>query len=297
MRNKTPLVSIGLATCNGAQNLRRALDSILSQTYRSIEVIVSDNASTDDTPDIVREYGKRDPRLRSVRQEENIGAANNYLFLLREARGKYFMWATDDDWYDQKFIEALVKELEAHPECGVGMSSFERRFPDGAVKDRVLLVGDLKLTNKSHAFLFQKIIHGSPVHVYFYGLFRKELLTSLVGRGFPKCIRPDRVFMAEVALATRFASVEPVLYYKTRSYELPEVRILSDSRYAKDAVQQAFRSPLAHTRYLSFLLLWPLTSRIVPLHRKMMASIYWPRIFWAKKGRVAREVLRFLRVI
>lgn len=286
---KSSLISIGLATCNGAQTLRRALDSICLQTCKDVEIIVSDNASTDETEAICREYEAKDSRVRFFRQKENIGAVKNYLFVLERAQGKYFMWATDDDWYDQKFIEELVEKLEAHPECGVAMSSFERRFPDGKLKDRVLLTGELALNGRSHLYTFKKMIAGFPIHVYFYGLFRREFLLRLTSRGFPKCIRPDRVFMVEAALAAKFASVEPVLYYKTRSYDPPE-KITLDERYSPDAIQEAFQSPLAQTKYLLNLLTWPLSSRLVPLSRKAVVPFYWMCFAVKKRRAVAREI-------
>ncbi len=287
-----PLVTIGLATCNGAKTIRRSFDSICSQTYKNLEVLISDNASTDETETISREYAAKDPRIRYIRQKENMGATKNYLSLLERARGKYFAWATDDDWYDHRFVESLVMALEENPEHGVAMSSFERRFPDDKLKDRVQLTGDLDLTGRSHAYLFQKMISGFPIHIFFYGLFRRELLRRLVARGFPICIRPDRVFMAEAALATKFVSVKPVLYYKIRSYESPEVRILNDERYNPDVVQAEFQKSFAQTKYLLNLLTWPLSSSAVPASRKLVIPFFWLRFVAKKKGTVAREIYK-----
>lgn len=103
-----PTVSIGMPVYNGTKYIREALDSLLAQTFRDFELIVSDNASTDDTESICREYASRDTRIRYVRQSENMGPIKNFQFVLDEAKGEYFMWAAADDVWDVKYIETLL---------------------------------------------------------------------------------------------------------------------------------------------------------------------------------------------
>ena len=74
MLGKSPRVSIGMPVYNGAAFLKESLDSLLSQTYGDFELIISDNASTDETESICRSYAAGDPRVRYQRQEENRGA-------------------------------------------------------------------------------------------------------------------------------------------------------------------------------------------------------------------------------
>src|ERR671915_430558 len=92
-----PLVSIGLPVYNGANYLRKAVETILEQSYESLELIISDNASTDDTADICRDLSARDARIRVSRNAQNVGAARNYNIVFNAARGKYFKWAAHDD--------------------------------------------------------------------------------------------------------------------------------------------------------------------------------------------------------
>src|ERR1035437_6848500 len=93
----SPKVSIGMRVYNGGKYIRRALASLLAQTFTDFELIISDNASTDGTEAICREYAAGDPRIRYVRQGENLGAMANFRFVLNEAGGEYFMWAAHDD--------------------------------------------------------------------------------------------------------------------------------------------------------------------------------------------------------
>lgn len=130
------MVSIGLATRNGARYIREALDSLLEQTYGDFELIVSDNASSDETPKICREYAARDRRIRYFRQSENIGALLNYNFVLKEARGNYFMWASDDDIWKPTFIERCVGILGKEPDVIVAFSAFEDFDDYGNVRER-----------------------------------------------------------------------------------------------------------------------------------------------------------------
>jgi len=114
---QTPLVSIGVPVYNGEKSLARTLDCLLGQTYRNIELILSDNASTDATADICQTYGARDGRIRYVRQPSNLGLHGNWTFVADQATGEFFMWAAADDHWEPEFVEVLVNALLAHPEA------------------------------------------------------------------------------------------------------------------------------------------------------------------------------------
>jgi len=111
-----PKVSIGMPVYNGEDTLQCALDSLLGQSFADFELIISDNASTDGTESICREYAERDRRIRYVRQPKNVGIAANFWFVLGEARGDYFMWAASDDTRSRDFVEVNMKFLSANPE-------------------------------------------------------------------------------------------------------------------------------------------------------------------------------------
>lgn len=102
-----PKVSIGLPVFNGEAFLRESLDSLLGQTFEDFELIISDNASTDATADIISEYAAFDTRIRYVRQPENIGGSENFLYVLSQARAELFMWASHDDVWEENWLEVL----------------------------------------------------------------------------------------------------------------------------------------------------------------------------------------------
>ena len=117
MDDKYPLVSIGMPLYNADQYLREALDSLLAQDYPNFELIISDNASTDSTEAICREYAARDARVSYSRNEENIGAFRNQNKLMQMAGGKYFMLAAHDDLRAPSCVSECVAALEENPEA------------------------------------------------------------------------------------------------------------------------------------------------------------------------------------
>ena len=104
---RLPRVSIGLPVYNGGSFLDEALKSLLGQTFTDFELIISDNASTDATADIVARHEALDSRIRYFRQPENIGAHENFLFVLSKARAELFMWASHDDIWEENWLEVL----------------------------------------------------------------------------------------------------------------------------------------------------------------------------------------------
>jgi glycosyltransferase involved in cell wall biosynthesis len=92
---------------NGADYIEEAVDSLLGQSFVDYELIISDNASTDETGSICRDYAARDPRIRYVRQSDNRGPTANFQYVLDEAIGEYFMWAAADDVWDRVWVESL----------------------------------------------------------------------------------------------------------------------------------------------------------------------------------------------
>lgn len=113
MNSSHPLVTIGIPTYNRAAMLRRSIESALHQDYPMIEVIISDNASTDSTKDICQEFSRQDVRVNCIKQAVNIGATANFAEVLRKASGDYFMWLGDDDWIDVPYVSSCMSLLMA----------------------------------------------------------------------------------------------------------------------------------------------------------------------------------------
>lgn len=103
--DEMPSVSVGMPVYNSEATIGRSIESILAQTFGNFELIISDNASTDNTQSICESYADRDVRIKYIRQESNLGGTSNFIFALNQAKADYFMWAAGDDFWSTNFIE------------------------------------------------------------------------------------------------------------------------------------------------------------------------------------------------
>ena len=122
-------LSIGLPIFNGELFIHKAIESILAQTFKNFELIISDNASTDSTKQICEEFAKQDSRIRYFRQESNIGIHKNFNFVLKQAKNEYFAWAAVDDHLDNDYMEKNIKILDSDKKI---VSSVGKIIPIGA---------------------------------------------------------------------------------------------------------------------------------------------------------------------
>ena len=109
-----PRVSFAIPVRNGEQFIGRALDSLLDQDFADFEVVVCDNASIDSTSAIVQRYAARDPRVRYVRNAENIGQIENFNLAFRLTHGEYVRWMGADDWLEPA-ARRMAEHLRARP--------------------------------------------------------------------------------------------------------------------------------------------------------------------------------------
>jgi glycosyltransferase involved in cell wall biosynthesis len=185
-----PLVTIGIPTFNRPAGLARTLASMCSQTYRNVEIIVSDNASTD--PSVratVDEFAAKDARISYHRHPENLGAMPNFSSLLPKSRGDFFMWAADDDRWEPFFIERCVAGLQADPALAVCQLEAQYEVPGEALFP--FFFEGAPFHDYSSASPVERVKHLLR-HVYgnlVYGVFRRDALfhqgrpiTEWVGR-------------------------------------------------------------------------------------------------------------------
>jgi glycosyltransferase involved in cell wall biosynthesis len=119
MESVSPTVTVGMPVFNGEKHIRQAIESVLKQTREDFELLISDNASTDRTAAICREYAARDGRIRFVAQDENRGAYWNFRFVTDHARGRFLIWLAHDDALDERCIEESVSHLCEHSQTVV----------------------------------------------------------------------------------------------------------------------------------------------------------------------------------
>lgn len=209
-----PVLTIGMPVYNGELFLRQALDSLLAQTFRDFELLISDNASTDCTPEILREYAARDTRVRLARQSQNIGIMLNVTWVVENARGRYFMLVGDDDVYEPKFAETMIALLERRPSIDMVYSNFAYVDPEGNIVSGGLktFLGDR--AGHAHNFaLFLRFRSCLPMMMGIYRTesFRRALPFVSFDNGMTGGI--DLVFLFRFLTYATVASTKEVLFY------------------------------------------------------------------------------------
>jgi glycosyltransferase involved in cell wall biosynthesis len=204
-----PLVTIGCAVYNGEATLARALTPLVEQDYPNIEILISDDCSTDSSPRIYEEFAKKSPRVRIIRHPKNIGITENFNFLVREARGKYFMWADQDDIRDRTFVSKTVPKLEEDPEvvlCHSQTGVFVADPDD--VKYIIKLFGVNGVRSRPLRYLkFLRFCTDTTV----YGLMRTDVLKTT--KIYRRDLGSANALLFELLLRGTFVEVPEVLYF------------------------------------------------------------------------------------
>ncbi|HMK12331.1 MAG TPA: glycosyltransferase family 2 protein [Acidimicrobiales bacterium] len=167
----SPLVSILVPTYNRCSTLETALDSAIGQTHRPIEVVVSDNGSTDDTQATCTRYAEERAEIRYLRQPRNLGPTQNFELLRRAARGKYLVFLGDDDWFDAEYVARCLREFDAHPDCAIVAGRARYHPADGSP---AYLDAPINLTSEDpveRIVDYYKVVLRNAV---FYGLVRRS---------------------------------------------------------------------------------------------------------------------------
>jgi len=206
----TPLVTIGLPVFNREQFVRQSIESLLNQTFRDFQLIISDNASTDSTGMICEEYARKDPRVRYFRNAENIGNPGNFNRIFSLSQSPYLKWSTSDDYWAPTMVEKALEIMEAdrsivlcYPKTTIVDREGENPQP---YEDNLHLVSD----DPKERFI-QLLTRIGLAHQH-TGLIRAESLsrTHLLGR-YPGS---DVALLAELTLYGKFYEIPERLYFR-----------------------------------------------------------------------------------
>jgi glycosyltransferase involved in cell wall biosynthesis len=201
-------VSIGLPVYNGQNYLAQAIESVLAQTYSNFELIICDNASEDDTPQICKKYEKLDSRVRYVRNQANIGAAANHNKTYELATGGYFKWISHDDLLAPRYLEACVAALNKDP--GAILAQSVVHCIDG--EGKVFFVYDHSSVGTGSARQSDRFGGAARNHrcLEIFSVIRTEALAgSVMHAGYAGA---DQTLIIELALRGRFALVPEPLF-------------------------------------------------------------------------------------
>lgn len=203
-------VSIGMPVYNGEQYLADSLDSILKQTYSDFELIICDNASTDNTEKICRDYMKLDRRIRYFRNPVNIGAAKNYNNVFQISIGEYFRWANHDDLFAPESLARCVEVLDNRADV---VLVYPRTKIINYMGDIVCNYNDdLDLQTEVVSDRFAKAWQRVRMINVIYGLIRRKIIekTTLMNDFFGA----DVSFVAELSLYGKFFEIPDYLFFR-----------------------------------------------------------------------------------
>jgi glycosyltransferase involved in cell wall biosynthesis len=205
----SPPLTIGLPVYNGQNYLSESLDSLLAQTYTDFELIISDNASGDDTEAICRDYAARDDRIRYHRQNVNIGAAPNHNYLVQAARGRLFKWAAHDDLFAPELVARCIEALDAQPELILAHSYMGIVDEQGATLEEYDY--HLATDSPSPSVRFRSLMFTEGGDD-FYGVIHTDVMRRIAPHD--SYHNAGRKFVAEMSLYGPFHQVPEIMFFR-----------------------------------------------------------------------------------
>ncbi len=235
-RSSTPIVSVAMPVYNAAAYIEESVQSILNQTLSDFELLISDNASTDNSAALCEQLAARDPRIRLVRQAINIGANRNYVVVQRMARAPYIKWASSNDLCAPTFLERCVEQLERDPRAVLSMPQVMIFDSDPAKAEpyaRSQALQEEKAVDRFRAYFTRCLGLNNAIN----GVIRSDALNACLPLGVYGSA--DVVLMAELALRGKFLEVPEPLFFRRvssaaatsyRSMREAELHIAPESR-------------------------------------------------------------------
>jgi hypothetical protein len=190
-----PLVSIGIPTFNRAAGLRRAAASALGQTHRHLELVISDNGSSDETPDVCARLAASDQRVRVIRHPANRGPIANFNAVIDAFRGEYAVLLADDDWLDADYVSRCLSVIRTSADHAL-VAGVPRYHLDG----RAVREGDqTELLDDRPSTRMRRYLRRVDDNGIFYGLSRTEQLRR--SAPMPDVLGADWLLVAGLAFA------------------------------------------------------------------------------------------------
>ena len=278
------MVTIGVPVYNGEQFISCALDSLLGQSLANIELIISDNASTDSTETICRDFARRDARIRYFRQKRNIGAPSNWNFLIHEAHGKYFKWASASDYCAPMMLERCVNAMQGNPNIIVCTGLTQTIDENDQLQE--VYIRDKSINEDSPSARFSHIMHTLSRNNIISGVIRLDVLRrTRLNRQYPS---GDFVLIAELALYGKLKVMPEVYLFRRRSRD-SFTSMLTPIELQRIHEPQA-KAPLKLIRirrysdYITSISRTPIsTIEKVRAYQATLRSMYWSRkILWGE---------------
>lgn len=209
-----PLVSLGVPVFNGELLLSRCLDSLLKQDYPNLEIVISDNGSTDRTPEIGERYSRSDSRVKYFRAERNRGLPWNFNRVFELSSGSYFAWTSHDDEREPSFVSLCVDRLERRQDAV--LSSGRVAVSIDPYDDVVYEAHFENVSGQADAVTRYRDALTSLPPPAFYGLYRSSAIRKT--RLFQEVVGTDLAFLHELIIHGPLVPIPEVLMrYRARA--------------------------------------------------------------------------------
>jgi len=209
--SRRPLVSVVLPVYNGEQFLPKAIETVLTQTFDDLELIISDNASTDTTAEIAAHYVRIDQRVRYLRHAQNLGVDRNWTFAALQARGKYLKWLSSSDYLAPNLLANCVDRLNADRSAVLCFPATQQIDTN----DRLLraVSHDFEVVSTDPIERFFRVVSNLQVNSpMIAGLIRRDAVFATLPLGnYPSA---DLVLTAKLSLHGRFVMLPEALFYR-----------------------------------------------------------------------------------
>ncbi len=235
-KNK-PLVSVGIPLRNSEQHIERLLTEITNQTYGNLEILISDNNSTDETEVRCKEFVKNDKRIRYHKHNKDLTASENFVWLLENASAEYFLWAADDDMREPNYIEALLNQMIGDPACVLAYAPAKtfKSYEEQVYKDTKLQ----QFPNTSFWANSDFIIQSSRTIIY--GLFKRQAMVDYAW--FPCMHGNDTAILIYLSTLGTLRMADDTCFYQFRRPQTKE------SRSQRNFYASAKQFPRLHQLY------------------------------------------------
>lgn len=218
--NQCKKISVILPVYNGSANLEKSIESVLAQTYKNIELIIVDDCSTDCSPDIIRTYADKDKRVKTIRNHSNQKLPKSLNIGFRKAKGDYYTWTSDDNYYKKDAFEKMVSCLERSSNVALVYADYTEVDAD----DREI--------KKVHLKEPQKMGFGNVVGACF--LYRKEIAKKAGEYDPDLFLAEDYEYWIRIKKEGKLEHIHEELYfYRIHSKSLTSVKQdkISDAVY------------------------------------------------------------------
>lgn len=298
-------LTVGLPVYNGEAYLRDAIESLLAQSFTKFELLISDNCSTDSTPDICSHFAALDSRIVYRRNDHNVGAAANFNKVVDQACGQYFAWANHDDLWSANYFEECIRLLETRPSAVLAYSRSNlinekgetlRSLLDGLSLSEPSPALRLRRFHLLHRLIKRKKLRGvEGLWTPIYGVMRTSTLrkTGLIG----PYIGSDSILIEELLMHGEFLEVTEQLFLKRehrqrsmrecRSFDKriewftgkPASRLLFPKlRWLRERIKATHRAPLARDEklacYVGMLSCYLDTGEVTTLVKESMINLW-----------------------